>query len=189
VSSPWTSRGQACSELREREAEDKVCDTGFRIREPALFQPQKPTEIRGSSFVAGPAVDSCSQSGPGLTLSRSRCEPAPSKASTRCRIQITGIACSAQIPASVRTLYRTQLRILLVYPLVFMIIRRCRQYTHSRLQFGLHRVKTLVPDLMQISHRIYHSVPSPFPSIHGRTFALSCTTPIFQHEWLSLSFT
>jgi hypothetical protein len=128
-----------------------------------------------------------------LTLSRSRCEPAPpstSTTNTRCRIPITGIACSAQIPASMRTLYRIQLRIHLLYPLlVFMIIRRCHQYTHSRLQFGLHRVKALVPVSIQTTHHMYHSVPSRFPSIHGRTFALSCTIPIFQYEWLSLAFT
>jgi len=96
--------------------------------------------------------------GPGLTLSRSRCEPAPPSTSTgitRCRIPTTGIACSAQIPASIRTLYRIQLRIHLLYPLlVFMIIRRCHQYTHSRLQFGLHRVKALVPVSIQITNHI-----------------------------------
>jgi hypothetical protein len=149
------------------------------------------TEAHGNPrvvVVAGPAVKphSCSQSGPGLTLSRSRCEPAPpstSTVNTRCRIPITGIACSAQILASMRTLYRIQLQIHPLYPLlVFMIIRRCHQYTHSRLQFGPHRVKALVPVLIQITHHICHSVGSPFPSIHGRTFAFSCTTPIFQHE-------
>lgn len=93
--------------------------------------------------VAGPAVEphSCSPS----THSRSRCEPArppTSAVNTKCRIPITGIPCSAQIPVSMRTLYRIRLRIHLLYPLlVFMIVRQCHQYTHSRLQFGLHRVK------------------------------------------------
>lgn len=31
-----------------RGREDKVCDAGYRIGEPALFQPQEPAEIRGS---------------------------------------------------------------------------------------------------------------------------------------------
>ena len=148
---------------------------------------------RKSAVVAGPAVEPVSAGpGPGLTLSRSRCEPAPpstSTANTRCRIPITGIACSVQIPTSIRTLYKIQLRIHLLYPRVFMIIRRCHQYTHSRLQFGLHRVKAYIPVSIQITHHINYSVPSPFPSIHGRTFTFSCTTPIFQHEWLSLPFT
>jgi hypothetical protein len=39
-------------------------------------------------------------------------------------------------------------------------------------------------------HLLYNaSVPSSFPSIHGRAFAFSCTAPIFQHEWHSFPFT
>jgi hypothetical protein len=118
------------------------------------------------------------------------CAASTSTANTRCKIPITGIACSAQILASMRTLCRIHPRIHLLYPLlVFMIIRRRHRYTHSHLQFGLHRVKGLVPVSIQITHHIYRSGPSPFPSINGHTFAFSCTTPIFQHEWLSLSFT
>lgn len=191
MSSPWTSRGQACSKLSEREAEDKVYVFVTKVAELGNPHDSSHSSPRKSevAVVAGPGTAFVLL---GLTLSRSRWEPAPpstSTANTRCRIPITGIACSAQIPASVRTLYRTQFRIHLVYPPVFMIIRRCHRYTHSRLQFGLHRVKVLVPVPIQISHHIYHSVPSHFPFIHGHTFASSCTTPIFQHEWLSLSFT
>jgi hypothetical protein len=45
------------------------------------------------------------------------------------------------------------------------------------------------PSLDTVTHYIYYSVPSPFPSIHGRTHAFSPTAPIFQHEWLPLPFT
>jgi hypothetical protein len=90
--------------------------------------------------------------------SRSRWEPAlpsTSTANTICRIPITGTACSAQIPASMRTPYRIQLPIHLLYLLlVFMIIRPCHQCTHSGLQCGLHRVKALVSVSIQFTYYI-----------------------------------
>ena len=49
-----------------------------------------------------------------------------------------------------RTLYRIQFQIHLLYPLlVFMIISRCHQCTLSRLPYGLHRVKELAPVSIQ----------------------------------------
>ena len=168
----------------ERGRKDKVCEPVAELGNPHYYSHRSPRKSEGRCRRRPGGIVLSVRSG--LTLSRSRCEPAPlstSTTSTRCRIPITGIACSAQIPASIRTLYRIQLRIHLVYPLlVLMIIRRCHQYTHSHLQFGLPRVKALVPVAIQITHHICHSVPSPFPSIHGRTFAFTCTTPIFQHE-------
>jgi len=116
----------------ERTEEDKVCNAGCRIGEPV---PPNPAEISGSPF--SPARRSNSTRARSHPLQGVRCHPR-----TRCRTPITGTAYSAQIPASMRTLYRIQLPIHLLYPLlVFMIIRRCHRCTHSRLQFGLHRVK------------------------------------------------
>lgn len=187
------------SVFKGREAGDKVCDAGCCQIGETRTTPA--TGVRGNPrvvVVAGPAVESPIAQGQASHLShlRSRCDcasllsPPTPTANTRCKTPITGIACSVQMPANIRTLFKIQLRIHLLYPrLAFMIIRRCHQFTNSRLQFGLHRVKALAPVSMQITHYIYHSVPSPFPSINGHTFAFPCTTPIFQHEWLSLPFT
>ena len=96
----------------------------------------------------GPAIERCPS---GLTLSSSRREPAlPSTltTNTRCRIPITGTACGAQIPTRMRTLYKIQLQIHLLYPLlVFVIISRCHLL---RLPYGLHRVKDLAPVSIQL---------------------------------------
>jgi hypothetical protein len=122
---------------------------------------------------------------PPHSLSSPRREPAlpsTSTANTRCRIPITGTAYSAQILTRMRILYRIQLQIHLLYPrLVFMIIRCCHQCTLSRLPYGLHKVKSFSPSLDTNTHHIYHSVPSVFPSTHGRTHAFSCTAPTFHH--------
>lgn len=48
--------------------------------------------------------------------------------------------------------------------------------------------ESLSCSLDTVTHYIYHSVPSQFPSIHGRTHTFSPTAPIFQHQWLSLPF-
>lgn len=189
MSSPWTSRGQACSKLREREAEDKVCDAGCRIRKPALFQARGNPRV---VVVAGPAVEphSCSQSGPGLTL-KVRAYAAIN-VNGQYKMQDTNHWYSLQRSNTGQRPYS---------------IQNSTSNTPS-LTAGLHDNQALSsvysfasavrptqgetfspsPDT-NLSPHIYHSVPSPFPSIHGRTFASSCTNPIFQHEWLSLSFT
>lgn len=48
--------------------------------------------------------------------------------------------------------------------------------------------ESLNRSLDTVTHYIYHSIPSQFSSIHGRTHDFSSTAPIFQHEWLSLPF-
>lgn len=128
-----------------------------------------PQKCRGQFLSPGRRQNSF----PSLTLKLRR-KPALLLTSTtnpRCRITITGTACSAQILTNIRTLYKTQFQIHLLYPLlVFMIIRHCHQCTLSRLPYCLHRVKALTA-VSILSLTIYTTVSrhNSHPSMVART--------------------